>query len=194
MRPLWHLAEEMATDIESSALSDIEFLKKRFAAIGRWASSMGTHGFGLGVLNAGPRHPMAATAQQYLDLRIKVQIADGVRQSTDFQKASHEADVDGLRLLEEECTEYYLQNEVDMVFCTNVTSVQGLLRKYYRPSFILQDNAAEISVPEAATTLAAFGESVELLVQAGDRRHIAPGQLRRASTSTRACYLSRRWG
>jgi hypothetical protein len=169
MRPLWHLAEEMTTDTASSALSDIEFVKKRFTAIRRWASSMGTHEMGPGVLNAGPEHPMANTAQQYLDLRTEVQIADGVGQNTDFQRTSHDADVDRLRLLEEECTEYYLQNEVDMVFCTNTTSVQGLLRKYYQPNFVLQDNAAEINVPEAATTLAAFVESIELMVQAGDR-------------------------
>jgi hypothetical protein len=168
MRPLWHLAEEeMPTD---SALAHLDFHKKRLAALRRWASSMKTHGMDLGGLDAGPDHPMATTAQQYLDLRTKVQLADGVRQNTDLQRASHKADVDSLRLLEEACTEYYLQNEVEMVFCTNITSAQGLLRKYYRPNFILQDNASEINVPEAATTLAAFVESVELLVQAGDRR------------------------
>jgi hypothetical protein len=171
MRPLWHLAETMATD---SALSDIEFHKKRLAAVERWASSIGTYVMHLHVVGARTEHPMAKTAQQYLDLRTEVQIADGFRQNTDFQRASHKADVDTLRLLEEECTEYYLQNEVDMVFCTNTTSVQGLLRKYYRPNFLLQDHAAEINVPEAATTLAAFVESIELMVQAGDHRQKRP--------------------
>jgi hypothetical protein len=79
-----------------------------------------------------------------------------------------------MNVLEEECSAYYLQNEVDMVFCTNEKSAQGLLSKYFRPTFILQDNATEINVPEAATPLAAFIDSVELLVQAGDRTQQRP--------------------
>lgn len=61
-----------------------------------------------------------------------------------------------------------------MVFCTNSTSAQGLLPKYYRPNFILQDDAADMNVPEAATPLAAFVESVELLVQAGNNYRKRP--------------------
>jgi len=51
---------------------------------------------------------------------------------------------------------------------------QGFLCKYYQAKFILQDNAAEIHVPEAATPIAAFIETVELLVQAGDRTQQRP--------------------
>jgi hypothetical protein len=78
-------------------------------------------------------------------------------------------DIDTMNVLEEECSAYYLQNEVDMVFCTNGKSAQGLICRYYQPKFILQDNAAEINVPEAATPIAAFVQTVELLIQAGDR-------------------------
>lgn len=150
MRPLWLLVEEAAISSFDSVLANIGFHKKRLAAFRRWADT--------------PEHPMEAKAQVYLDM---VQIVQP-------QNASHKEENHSLHVLEEECSAYYLQHEVDMVFCTNEKSAQGLLGKYYRPSFILQDNAAEINVPEAATPLAAFVESVKLLVQAGDRTQQRP--------------------
>ena len=150
MRPLWLLVEEAAISSFDSVLANIGFHKKRLAAFRRWADT--------------PEHPMEAKAQVYLDM---VQIVQP-------QNASHKEENHSLHVLEEECSAYYLQHEVDMVFCTNEKSAQGLLGKYYRPSFILQDNAAEINVPEAATPLAAFVESVELLVQAGGRTQQRP--------------------
>jgi hypothetical protein len=153
MRPLWLVVEEAAIGSFDSVLADIGFHKKRLAAFRRWADTL--------------EHPMATKAQVYLDMRTKVQVAQP-------QDASHKEESNILHMLEEECSAYYLQTEVDMVFCTNEKSAQGLLGKYYRPSFILQDNAAEINVPEAATPVAAFIESVELLVQAGDRTQQRP--------------------
>jgi hypothetical protein len=149
MRPLWTLVEKAAISSADSALLDVGFHKKRLAAFTRWTAT--------------PEHPMATKAQEYLHLLTKLQIAKQT------QRASHKEHNDSLHVLEEACSAYYLQNEVDMVFCINGKSAQGLLRKHYRPTFILQGNAAEINVPEAATPIAAFIQTVELLVQAGDR-------------------------
>jgi hypothetical protein len=149
MRPLWTLVEEGAISSADSALFDIGFHQKRLVAFTRWTAT--------------PEHPMATKAKEYLHLLTELQITKRT------QRAPHTEHKDRLHVLEKECSAHYLQNDVDMVFCTNGKSAQGLLCKYYQPKFILQDNAAEISVPEAATPVAAFVKTVELLVQAGDR-------------------------
>jgi hypothetical protein len=149
MRPPWTLVEEAAISDADSALFDIGFHQKRLVAFTRWTAT--------------PEHPMSTKAKEYLHLLAKLQIAKQT------QRAPQKEHNDSLHVLEEDCSAYYLQNEVDMVFCTNGKSAQGLLRKCYQPKFILQDNAAEINVPEAATPIAAFIQTVELLVQAGDR-------------------------
>jgi hypothetical protein len=157
MHPLWHLVEEAATSSAGSALFGIGFHKKRLAAFRRWIAT--------------PGHPMAITAQEYLNLRTKVQAAEAAEQT---HETSYKEDNDSLHDLDYECSSYYLNKEVDMVFCTNATSAQRFLSMFYQPAFILQDNAAEINVPEAATPIAAFVQTVELLVLAGDRTHQRP--------------------
>lgn len=118
-------------------------------------------------------HVMADKAVRYLALHDKVEEAESVKKN-DFEKASHKNDVDSMHMLEEDLTEYYFQNDVDMVYCTNSTSACGLLRKYYKPKFIIQDEAAVTNIPDAATPLSAYHESVELLVQAGDYKQHHP--------------------
>jgi hypothetical protein len=149
MRPLGTLVEEDAISSADSTLFDIGFHQKRLIAFTRWTAT--------------PEHPMATKAEEYLHLLNKLQIAKRT------QRAPQKEHNDRLHVLEEECSAHYLQNEVDMVFCTNGKSAQGLICRYYQPKFILQDNAAEINVPEAATPIAAFVQTVELLIQAGDR-------------------------
>jgi hypothetical protein len=87
---------------------------------------------------------------------------------------AHRKLISDLEELEEKCAEYYLRKEVHMTFCTSSISAYGLLQRYYKPRFILQDDATDTSILDAVTSLAAFVELVELLILAGDHKNYSP--------------------
>jgi hypothetical protein len=189
IRPMWQLAEKTASKSVVSELSKLGFHKKRLLAIKFYASTKKREepvspdpNAVTGIVDVDSpisldEHIMVDKAVRYLALHDKVERAEGVKKN-DLEKASHKNDVDSMHMLEEDLTEYYFQNDVDMVYCTNSTSASGLLRKYYKPKFIIQDEATVTTVPDAATPLGAYHESVELVVQAGD-----PKQHHHMSTS-----------
>ncbi|KAI7512759.1 hypothetical protein KC347_g2179 [Hortaea werneckii] len=65
-------------------------------------------------------------------------------------------------------TSYFLQHFVDIVFCTNSSSAQGMLREWYRPKVLLSDELATCSIPDGAAPIGAFKEHIEHWTMAGD--------------------------
>ncbi|KAI7548766.1 hypothetical protein KC331_g4211 [Hortaea werneckii] len=69
---------------------------------------------------------------------------------------------------EDRLTSYFLQHVVDIIFCTNSSSAQGMLREWYRPKVLLSDELATCSIPDGATPVGAFKEHIEHWTLAGD--------------------------
>jgi hypothetical protein len=192
LRPLWQLADDIRSK-GGDPLDEYAFHVRRLAAYQRWAETkrldnaradpdeMDADAAAANDLTETlystsdtsqlfPPHPMANEASKFLSLRQEVAAAQKKKPANREEKNTRAKMIAELTDLDEECSAYYLRNEVDMVFCTNCMSASGILPKHYRPRYILQDEAALANIPEAATPLAAFIEWVELLVQACDHK------------------------
>jgi hypothetical protein len=196
LRPLWQLADEIRSK-GADPLDEYAIHMRRLAAFKRWAKTRrhdnaeanpGKMDVDAAAANdmaetlnstsetwqLSPPHPKAHEASRFLSLRQEVAAAQKKKPANRDEKEARAKIVAELTELDEECSGYYLRNEVDMVFCTNSMSASGILPKYYRPRFILQDEAALANIPDAATPLAAFIEWLELLVQACDHKQHSP--------------------
>ncbi|KAI7151138.1 hypothetical protein KC316_g15364, partial [Hortaea werneckii] len=114
---------------------------------------------------ASETHIMKGTAQTFIDLRARMYASDGGRElskSAASDVKSRLGDAEGL------LTSYFLQHAVDIVFCTNSSSAQGTLRKWYKPKILLSDNLTTCSIPDGATPIGAFQEHIEHWTMAGD--------------------------
>nr|OQO27078.1 hypothetical protein B0A51_08334 [Rachicladosporium sp. CCFEE 5018] len=76
--------------------------------------------------------------------------------------------------LEVTLTGPYIQDVVDIVFCTNSTAAQGLLAFYGNFKIICQDEAALTSLVDTAIPVSVFRNTVETYVQAGDGEQHEP--------------------
>lgn len=120
---------------------------------------------------ASENHVMKGAAQTFNDLRARMYASDGGRELSEaaaFESTSRLSDTEAL------LTSYFLQHTVDIVFCTNSSSAQGMLREWYRPKVLLSDELAACSIPDGATPVGAFKEHVEHWTMAGSRPEQKP--------------------
>ncbi|KAI7265604.1 hypothetical protein KC345_g8430 [Hortaea werneckii] len=113
---------------------------------------------------ASETHVMKDAAQTFNDLRARMYASDGGRElskTAAFDLTSRLSDTEAL------LTSYFLQHAVDIVFCTNSSSAQGMLREWYRPKVLLSDELAACSIPDGATPVGAFKEHIEHWTMAG---------------------------
>lgn len=118
---------------------------------------------------ASQTHVMKGAAQTFNDLRARMYASDGGRElpkTAAFDLKSRLSDTEAL------LTSYFLQHTVDIVFCTNSSSAQGMLREWYRPKVLLSDELATCSIPDGAAPVGAFKEHIEHWTMAGN----CPGQ------------------
>lgn len=114
---------------------------------------------------ASETHVMTDTAQTFTVLRARMYASDSGRElskSAAFDLKSRLGDAKDL------LTSYFLQHAVDIVFCTNGSSAQGMLRKWYKPKILLSDDLTNCSIPDGATPIGAFQEHIEHWTMAGD--------------------------
>ncbi|KAI7228669.1 hypothetical protein KC330_g7815 [Hortaea werneckii] len=114
---------------------------------------------------ASETHIMKGTAQTFIDLRARMYASDGGRE---LSKSAASDLKSRLGDAEDLLTSYFLQHAVDIVFCTNSSSAQGMLRKWYKPKILLSDNLTTCSIPDGATPIGAFQEHIERWTMAGD--------------------------
>lgn len=119
-----------------------------------------------------PRHPLYKDAQAHRLARK--QIAKG--QTPDIISQGREAK----KVLDAKFTAEYLKT-VDVVFCTNSTSAHELLTtaNAFKPLIAISDEAALASLPDQATPLSIFKESLEMVLLYGDRHQQGPVTLSR---------------
>ncbi|KAI7338577.1 hypothetical protein KC315_g1683 [Hortaea werneckii] len=110
-------------------------------------------------------HVMKGTAQTYIDLKARTYASDGGRE---LSKSAASELKSQLGDAEDLLTSYFLQHAVDIVFCTNSSSAQGMLHQWYRPKILLSDDLAICSIPDGATPIGAFKEHIEHWTMAGD--------------------------
>ena len=114
---------------------------------------------------ASETHIMKGTAQSFIDMRARMYASDGGRElseSAAFDLKSRLGDAEDL------LNSYFFQHVVDIVFCTNSSSAQGMLRKWYKPKILLSDDLTTCSIPDGATPIGAFQEHIEHWTMAGD--------------------------
>ncbi|KAI7213604.1 hypothetical protein KC333_g6486 [Hortaea werneckii] len=114
---------------------------------------------------ASETHVMKGTAQTFTDLRARMYASVGGRElskSAAFDLKVRLGDAEDL------LTSYFLQHAADIVFCTNSSSAQGMLRDWYRPKILLSDDLATCSIPDGATPVGAFKEHIEHWTLAGE--------------------------
>ncbi|KAI7266552.1 hypothetical protein KC343_g2190 [Hortaea werneckii] len=110
-------------------------------------------------------HVMKDAAQTFNDLKAHMHVSRGGRD------LSNDAERDlkiQLGEAEDLLTSYFLQHVVDIVFCTNSSSAQGMLHEWYRPKVLLSDELATCSIPDGVTPVGAFKEHIEHWTVAGD--------------------------
>ncbi|TKA24744.1 hypothetical protein B0A50_05732 [Salinomyces thailandicus] len=73
--------------------------------------------------------------------------------------------------------ERYFDEEVDIVFCTNNSAAHDTLIRCFKPDILVSDEAALASLPDVATPMAAFKESLITVVIVGDYRQQGPPAL-----------------
>ena len=150
---LWELADE-ARPFGDEPNEAYGFYVMRLAAVQRWANT--------------PAHALHTVARQYLDFRGQMKRAHNL--SKDKKKQVREEFAD----LEVKVTEYWMENEVDIVFCTNSSSAHGILRTTYKPRVLISDEAAVTPLPDCATPMGACMDFVELIVMGGDDQQQQP--------------------
>ncbi|KAK5123417.1 hypothetical protein LTR85_002849 [Meristemomyces frigidus] len=155
---LWELADESNPFGHEEAMAEYGFYRKRKAWIVRASESLGS----------ASESEMAPIARQYLDKRTQVNTPGALNKK---DRKDHKAELEGL---EEDLTDYYLGNVVDIVFCTNSSSAHGILRDAYKPKVLMSDEAATASIPDTATPAGAFIDTIEHWVMCGDHMQQKP--------------------
>lgn len=150
---LWELAEEARPGREHPN-AEYGFYRHRLGCIQRYAQNKA--------------HSLYKQAVEWLDLRQRLKDPKSfTKEDLKLKKAEfHE--------LEDQLTEYYFKNDVDIVFCTNSSSAHGFLRKYYDPRALVSDEAAVTPLADCATPMGVFRDSLELIILGGDDQQQAP--------------------
>ena len=86
--------------------------------------------------------------------------------------------------LEEHVWDKRFLQECDIVLCTNSSAAHEMLMEYWRPSIVIMDEAALSSLPDAATPLAAFKESLRHIILAGDHKQQGAPTLSKGASET----------
>lgn len=81
-------------------------------------------------------------------------------------------------------TKRFLQEEVDIVFCTNSCAAHETLMEHYKPQVLICDEASLAPLPDCATPMAAFKDSLRHVVIAGDHSKQCPQPLSRGRNET----------
>ena len=150
---LWELADERSP-FGQEQHEKYAFHLKRHEAISRWSQQ--------------PTHIMHEDAKAYLEALRKVKNSQG------FDKEQRCLNRLELESLEEAMTSHYFEFEVDIVFCTNSSSAHGILREHYQPKVLISDEAAVTTLPDAATPMAAFMNTIEGIIMCGDHKQQQP--------------------
>ncbi|KAI6880916.1 hypothetical protein KC360_g6875 [Hortaea werneckii] len=152
---VWDLADEVNPFQRGEPHAEYGFYVQRQKKIAEWADS--------------EAHPMREAARAYVDLKQrKRNSAAGVAKKTE-RDLNRE-----LTQAEDQVTAYFLQHCVDIAFCTNSSSVHGMLRDWYRPKVLLSDELATCSIPDGATPVGGFKEHIEHWTMAGDHQQQKP--------------------
>ncbi|KAI7326615.1 hypothetical protein KC315_g7480, partial [Hortaea werneckii] len=85
------------------------------------------------------------------------------------------------RVLDEWFSSIYLQEKVQLVFVTNNSSCDDLLRTNFRPDVLAQDEAGQTSAADGIGPISGYKESIKMLLMCGD-----PDQLKPTVTSQSA--------
>ncbi|KAI6817119.1 hypothetical protein KC332_g9653 [Hortaea werneckii] len=128
-----------------------DFYVQRQNKINEWADSEG--------------HVMKDTARTFVYLNARICTSRSGREPSPEAARDLKTQFDEA---EDLLTSYFLQHVVDIVFCTNNWSAQGMLRKWYRPKVLLSDELATCSIPDGSTPIGAFKEHIEHWTVAGD--------------------------
>lgn len=160
---IWDLCERMAdAGPACNAQWEFYFHNQRMAYIRRVSKTKG--------------HAYQPEAMYYLKTRLDMKkAADG------DEKKRLKAD---LRENESLWDARYLQEEVDIVFCTNSAAGHETLIEHFRPSILISDEAALASLPDVATPMAAFKEHIKTVILAGDHKQQGPSAMSRGANET----------
>lgn len=154
---LWELAEQQNPYGRTDPHAAYSLYRKSNAKFAEWRASRGT---------AHP-HVMAETAMLYQQALDKLC-------SSSLNRRDRSELNDALTDYTEKLNDYYMQNNVDIVFCTNSSSAHRMLRDRFSPRILITDECAIASVPDAATPMAAFMTSLEHIVMIGDHQQHKP--------------------
>ncbi|KAJ9637141.1 hypothetical protein H2199_007427 [Coniosporium tulheliwenetii] len=131
--------------------TDLAFNRQRQRDIEEWSNTQG--------------HPMQKDAARYLSVQEQLR----GKKKTNERKQLRVT----LVKLEKVLTEKFCEG-VDVVFVTCNTSCHQLLMDYFKFNVILVDESGQSTTPDTAIPLAAFKESVELVILGGDRKQMQP--------------------
>lgn len=81
-------------------------------------------------------------------------------------------------------TQRYLEQKVKVVFVSNNSSCHESLTEYFKPTFLLSDEAGQSTPADAMTPMAAFKESLEAVALCGDHKQLRPTVLSKGRNET----------
>ncbi|KAF2026383.1 hypothetical protein EK21DRAFT_92416 [Setomelanomma holmii] len=110
-------------------------------------------------------HRMHDKAKEYFD-------NIGNTQKLSSQKAKQKAK--DIKILNEEFTDYFVQNEVDIVFTTCSSACHPTLNGNFKLVAAFIDEAGQATIPDTCMALDPFKESIKWLTMSGDYQQLTP--------------------
>lgn len=147
---IWDVMRDIKTNSNSLDHTDLAFNRQRQHDIEQWSST--------------PGHAMQKDAAKYLSLQEKL------REKKVLQRKQLRAQ---LFELENVLTAKFCES-VDVVFATCNMSCHEVLMNHFKFNVIVIDESGQSTTPDTATPLAAFKESVELVILGGDHKQMPP--------------------
>ncbi|EON69328.1 hypothetical protein W97_08588 [Coniosporium apollinis CBS 100218] len=147
---IWNVMLDIKTNSNSLDHTELAFNRQRQHDIEQWSST--------------PGHAMQKDAAKYLSVQ------EQLRDQKVLQRKQLRAK---LFELENVLTEKFCES-VDVVFATCNMSCHEVLMNHFKFNVIVIDESGQSTAPDTATPLAAFKESVELVVLGGDHKQMPP--------------------